>query len=207
MNSVPDQINSFISSDTDPDATEFLDTLDVIDNAYKNIKYQNIKDILPKDIKKDLCDFIQSEIRQKINLYRQEEHQTLVDKRIIANLEKEIHFLKTEIETKNGIIRNFIKNDSHRDENYIVPQDGQFWEFIRTSGDSDTSEIITVSRNSDEQLKAIRQEKYKEYLENTSRKSPSQENIVIETNEKNDQDKTKKQPNNTHNKNEVKKKR
>ena len=62
-----------------------------------------------KDIKKDKCDLIQNEIRQKINLSSQDEHQTLVDKRIIANLEKEIHFLKTEIETKNEIIKNFIK--------------------------------------------------------------------------------------------------
>ena len=46
---------------------------------------------------------------------------TLVDKTIITNLVKEIHFLKTEIETKNEIIKNFIKNDSHRDENYNMP--------------------------------------------------------------------------------------
>ena len=150
LNSVPDQIDSFISSDTEPDATEFSDTLDVIDNAYKNIKYQKIKDILLKDIKKDVCDFIQNEIRQKINLYSQDEHQTLVDKRIIANLEKEIHFLKTETETKNEIIKYFIRNDSHRDENYNVPQDGQFWEFTRISSDLDTNEINTVNRNIDE---------------------------------------------------------
>ena len=69
-----------------------------------------------------MCDLIQNEIRQKINLYSQDEHQRLVDKRIIANLEKEIHFLKTEIETKNKIIKNFIKKDPHRDENNNVPQ-------------------------------------------------------------------------------------
>ena len=105
LNSVPEQIDSFISSDTEPDATEFSDTLDVLDNTFKNVKYQKIKDILLEDIKKDMCDLIQNEIRQKINLYSQDEHQTLVDKRIIANLEKEIHFLKTEIETKNEIIK------------------------------------------------------------------------------------------------------
>ena len=54
-----------------------------------------------KDIKKGVCELIQNEKRQKINLYSQDEHQTVVDKRITANLEKEIHFLKTEIETKN----------------------------------------------------------------------------------------------------------
>ena len=57
-----------------------------------------------------------------------------------------------------------------------------------------------MNRNIDEQLKAIREEKHKQYLQNTPRKSPSQENIVIETNEKNDRDKTNEQPNDTHNK-------
>ena len=64
-------------------------------------------------------------MRQKINIYSQDKHQTLVDKRMIANLEKVVHFLKTEIETKNKIIKNFIQNDSHRDENNNVPQNGQ----------------------------------------------------------------------------------
>ena len=51
-------------------------------------------------------------------------------------------------------------------------------------------------------MKAIREEKHKEYLQNTSRKSPSQENIVIETNEKNDRDNE--QPNDTHDNKKVK---
>ena len=58
-----------------------------------------------EDIKKDVCDLIQNEIKQTINVYSQDEHQTLVYKRVIANLKKEIHFLKSEIETKNEIIK------------------------------------------------------------------------------------------------------
>ena len=77
MNSVPDQIDSFISSDTEPDATEFSDILDVFDNTFKNVKYQKIKDILLEDITKDVCALTQNEIRQKINLYSQDKHQTL----------------------------------------------------------------------------------------------------------------------------------
>ena len=61
-----------------------------------------------------------------------------------------------------------------------------------------------MNRNIDEQLKPIRKEEIQEYIQNTSRKSPSQENIVIEINEKNDRDKTNEQPNDTHDKNEVK---
>ena len=41
--------------------------------------------------------FIQIEINQKLNLHNKEEYQTFVDKRIIATLEKETEFLKTEI--------------------------------------------------------------------------------------------------------------
>ena len=200
MNSVPDQIDSFISSDTEPDATEFSDTLDVFDNTFKNVKYQKIKDILLEDIKKNVCDLIQNEIRQETNLYSQDENQILVDQKVIANLEKEIHFLKAEIETKNEIIKNFIKIDPHRDENNNVPQDGQIWVFTRISNDSNTNVINTVNRNIDEQLKAFREEKHKQYLQNTSRKSESQENIVIEINEKNGRDKTDEQPNDAHNK-------
>ena len=74
MNSVPDQMDSFTSSDTEPDTTEFSDTLDVFDNTFKNVKYQKIKDILLEVIKKDVCDFMQNEMRQKINLYSQDEH-------------------------------------------------------------------------------------------------------------------------------------
>ena len=74
MNSVPDQMDSFTSSDTEPDTTEFSDTLDVFDNTFKNVKYQKIKGILLEDIKKDVRDFMQNEIRQKINLYSQDEH-------------------------------------------------------------------------------------------------------------------------------------
>ena len=70
LNSFPDQIDSLISSDTEPNTTELSDTLDVIDNAYENIKYQKIENILLKDIKKDVFDFIQNEIRQKINLHK-----------------------------------------------------------------------------------------------------------------------------------------
>ena len=79
-------------------------------------------------------------MRQKINLYSQDKHQTLVDKRMIANLEKVVHFLKTEIETKNEPIKNFIKNDFHRDGNNNVSQDGQVQVFTRILSDLDINE-------------------------------------------------------------------
>ena len=72
--------------------------------------------------------------------------------------------------------------------------------FTHISNESDTNLINTVNRNIDEQQKAIREEKHKQYLQNTFRKSPSQENIVIETNEKIGQDKTNEHPNDIHNK-------
>ena len=50
-----------------------------------------------------ICDSIQHEVKQKINLHNQEDYQTVVDKKIINNPEKEIEFLKADITTKNEI--------------------------------------------------------------------------------------------------------
>ena len=92
--SIEDQINSFVLSDTENDNNNSLETLEVIDNAYKYAKYKKIKDVLLPDIKNDIRDFIQNEVKQKINLHNQEEYQPVVDKKLITNLEREIEFLK-----------------------------------------------------------------------------------------------------------------
>ena len=76
LNSVPYQIDSSISSDTEPDATEFSDTLDVFDNTLKIVEYQEIKDLVRR-YKERYVHLLQNEIRQKINLCRHDEHQTL----------------------------------------------------------------------------------------------------------------------------------
>ena len=68
---IEDQINSFVSSDTENDNNNSLETLDVIDNACKYVKYKKIKDVFLPDIKNDLRDFIQNEVKQ-INLHNQE---------------------------------------------------------------------------------------------------------------------------------------
>ena len=55
-----DQINSFVSSDTENDNTNSLETLEVMDNAYKHAKYKKIKDVLVPEIKNDIRDFEQN---------------------------------------------------------------------------------------------------------------------------------------------------
>ena len=49
---VEDQIDSFVSSPIENDNNNSLETPDLIDNAYKYIKYKQIKDILLPEIKK-----------------------------------------------------------------------------------------------------------------------------------------------------------
>ena len=51
--SFEDQINSFVSSDTENDNNNSLKTLEVIDNAYKHAKYKKIKHVLLPEIKND----------------------------------------------------------------------------------------------------------------------------------------------------------
>ena len=70
---IEDQINSFVSSDTENDNNNSLETLEVIDNACKYAKYKKLKDVLLPEIKNDVRDFIQNEVKRKTNLHNQEE--------------------------------------------------------------------------------------------------------------------------------------
>ena len=115
--SIEDQINSFVSSDTENDNNNSLETLEVIDNAYKYAKYKKIKDVLLPEIKNDIRDFIQNEVKRKPNLHNQEEYQTVVDKKLITNLEREIEFLKSEISIKNEIIKKLLNKDIRQNKN------------------------------------------------------------------------------------------
>ena len=114
---IEDQINSFVSNDTENDNNNSLETLEVIDNAYKYAKYKKIKDVLLPEIKNDIRDFIQNEVKQKTNLHNQEEYQTVVDKKLITNLERETEFLKSEISIKNEIIKKLLNNDIRQNKN------------------------------------------------------------------------------------------
>ena len=89
----------------------------MIDNAYKHVKYKKIKDVLLAEIKNDIRNFIQNEVKQKINFQNQEEYQTVADKKLITNLEKQIEFLKSEISTKNKIIKKLLNNDIRENKN------------------------------------------------------------------------------------------
>ena len=69
--SVEDQINSFVSGDTENDDNNSLETLEVINNAYKYAKYKKIKDVLLTKLKNDIRGIMQNEVKQKINLRTQ----------------------------------------------------------------------------------------------------------------------------------------
>ena len=44
-----------------------LETLEVIDNAYKYANYKKLKDVLLCEIKNDIRDFIQNEVKQRVS--------------------------------------------------------------------------------------------------------------------------------------------
>ena len=111
--SIENQINFFVSSDTENDNNISLETLDKIDNPYKYAKYKKTN-----EIKNDIRDFIQNEVKQKINLHNQEEYQPVVDKKLITNLEREIEFLKSETSTKNKISKKLLNNDIRQKQQY-----------------------------------------------------------------------------------------
>ena len=119
--------------------------LDLIDSAYKNILYT--KKILIQDIINDVSEFIQNEIKQKLGLCNKEEYQTLNDERIIATLEKETEFLKTEICSKNEIINKFLNNNTQKINNGNM--EGEIWEFGATFNTSDSQFVCSTDKLND----------------------------------------------------------
>ena len=105
------------SSDTENYNNNSIETLEVIDNACKYGKYKKIKDVFLPEIKNDIRDFIQNEVKHKINLYNQEKYQTVVDKKLITNLEREIS-------TKNEIIK-LLNNDIRQNKSCNMV--GEIW--------------------------------------------------------------------------------
>lgn len=52
-----DQVNSFVSSDAESQDAGFSETLNLIDSACSNVKYQTVKDFLLRDIKTRVFNF------------------------------------------------------------------------------------------------------------------------------------------------------
>ena len=118
----------------------------------------------------------------KLSHINKEEHQTLVDSKIIATLEKEFEFLKTEINTKNEIINKFFNNNIRKSNNDIMV--GQTRNCDDTFNTSNSQSVCSAGKSEDslvrfregniircnpskrkidDQLKNIRKEKHKEY--------------------------------------------
>ena len=106
-----------------------------------------MKDILQQDIKNDVNEFIENEIKQKLVLHNKEEYQTLVNKRIIATLEKEIEFFKTEICSKNEVINKFLNNNTQK--NNKDNMEGQIWNFGDTGNTSDSHSVCSTVKSRD----------------------------------------------------------
>ena len=136
-------------------------------------------------------------------MHNQEEYQTVVDKELITNLEREIEFLKSKISTKNEIIKKLLNNDIR--QNKSCNKTGKTWDFDATHETSDSESTSSTSNSEDsivesrdvntvntkissmsidDQLKIIRKEKHQEYLLNTGCKSPSSENTKNNKNTK-----------------------
>ena len=69
---VEDEIDSFITSNVENNDNDSSEILDLIDSACKNIKHRQIKDILLRDIKNNVSEFIQNEIKRKLDLHNKE---------------------------------------------------------------------------------------------------------------------------------------
>ena len=75
-------------------------------------------------------------------MHNQEEYQTVVDKKLITNLEREIEFLKSEISSKNEIIKKLFNNIRQNKSCSMV---GETWDFDVTHETSDNQSTCSTS--------------------------------------------------------------
>ena len=83
-------------------------------------------------MKNDVSEFIQNEIKQKLNLYIKEEDQAFVYKMIIVILEKETEFLNS----------NTHKNNKDNIE-------GKIWDFGESFSTSDSQSVCSAGKSGD----------------------------------------------------------
>ena len=62
---VKDQTNYFVSRDTKPQDIGFSGSFNTIDSTYSNVQYKKVKDVLLRDIKNKICNFVQNKINKK----------------------------------------------------------------------------------------------------------------------------------------------
>ena len=86
--------------------------------------------------------------KTKLDLHNKEEYQTLVDKRVIATLEKEIEFFKTEICSKNEIVNKFLHNNTQKNNNDNM--EVEIWDFGDTCNISDSHFVCSAVKSSQE---------------------------------------------------------
>ena len=85
-------------------------------------------------------------------MHNQEEQQTVVDKKLITNLERETEFLKSKISTKNEIVKKLLNNDIH--QNKTCNMVGKTWDFDVTHETSDGESMCSRSNSEDSIVKS-----------------------------------------------------
>ena len=80
-------------------------------------------------------------------MHNQEEYQNVVDKKLITNLKKESEFLKSEITTKNEIIKKLLNNDLRDNKRCIIVRGT--WDFDVTHKPSDSQSTCSTSNSED----------------------------------------------------------
>ena len=84
-------------------------------------------------------------MKQKIDLHNREEYQTVVDKKLTTNLERETEFLKSEISTKNQVINKLLNNDIRHDKTCIMAE--ETWDFDVPHGTSDSESTCSIKNS------------------------------------------------------------
>ena len=144
-------------------------TMNLIDNMYDEMKTKECRDALISHIKEDINKIVQTELKKQLEI--NEDHNITYERLTIEYLEKEIKYLKTELESKNKLVQHILSRpllhelaDNMDGEDSIdIYNDDVSFEI--SNGFTTLSEMETATnRKIDDQLTAVRIHKHQEFL-------------------------------------------
>ena len=166
-------------------------TMDLIENAYNEMKTKSCRDALILNIKDDIEKIVRNEMKAQFLL--QEEHQnSVIEKVTIENLENEICYLKKELEMKNKIIEtvfsrtsgNGSPNDFDEDsiffENSVISKEPVDMEKANKNNSIQDNNLRKCMCDIDDQLTSIRKHKHKMFLELQQNKTNNTNHDIVD---------------------------
>ena len=174
-------IESFMNNDDEN--LDISDPMNIIDEAYKKTKINNLKDILLDEIKVNIKELIKREIKNEMSNFVEKQNEN-IDKIMIENFKNEVDFLKKELDKRDKIVEVLLNQSRQACSSQMVISSPQHQCFatqesaisegtnekncnnnVRVEVSDESFDINRLKSNLENQLKSVRLNRHQEFLD------------------------------------------